>query len=579
VAALGMAAVLGRSWEYEVLRAMSGDDEELLRCVEAALAAKLVVESAGPVYSFTHALVRETLYEDLSLPRRQRLHVRAAEAIERLHGERAGELAQHYALAGPAADRAVALRWMLRAGEVAAAQLAWEDAAAHWDAAAELMEGAERAAMLERLGDLKFAANFDLVKGTEQLEAALAYHEGDPARAARLRSRIGRNLSTFWGPVQDVPRGRELLQAAEAVIAPEGDGVALASVYIGLATAAGWAFDVPEVLRTAELAMGIAERIGNEALWANAAVLYGNAMNWAGRGDEADVHLEGAWQIGDRLNHPWVPFVATWCILGDRCWRGDIAEGRRLCERELAKPRTLQAPEQRDYLENLLAWTATLAGDLAGAREIVGRSSPDLVPPFAAGVLELLTGHPRTAVATIERWRRPLLATGNTWSAMIYEHDIAQVQAALGDPEAEKTYERITAGATAVGAGLFELMFRCQTARRRVEQGRREEAAAEVARCRELFEAGNRWGAREGDLLLAEAALAGDEERFARAVEIYDEYGVVWDQAEAFQAWATARDPAGASELLDRALEIYERHGASVLWRQRVARRRAALVP
>ena len=64
-------------------------------------------------------------------------------------------------------------------------------------------------------------------------------------------------------------------------------------------------------------------------------------------------------------------------------------------------------------------------------------------------------------------------------------------------------------------------------------------------------------------------------------MEIYGDHGVVWEQAEAFQHWAAAlapRDPAGAAAMLDRALELYDRHGASALWRERVARRRAALV-
>jgi hypothetical protein len=279
---------------------------------------------------------------------------------------------------------------------------------------------------------------------------------------------------------------------------------------------------VPEVLRTAERAMDIARQLGNEVLWANAAVLYGNGMTWSGRGEEAETHLEAAWEIGDRLNHPWVPFLATWCWQGDLCWRGEVVRGRRLCEQELAKPRTMQAPGQREYIENLLAWNATLAGDLALARGIVERSSPDVVPPFAAGLLQLLAGDPSTAEATIERWRRVCVESGNVWTAMTYEYNIAQVQAALGDPAVEETYRRITAAATAGGGTLFELMFRCRTARRLVEQGRREEAAGELERCREIFAAGNRWGAREGDLALAEGT-------FERAVDIYARHGVVWD--------------------------------------------------
>ena len=38
-------------------------------------------------YQFTHALIQETLAEELSLTRRVRLHARIAEALEELYGE------------------------------------------------------------------------------------------------------------------------------------------------------------------------------------------------------------------------------------------------------------------------------------------------------------------------------------------------------------------------------------------------------------------------------------------------------------------------------------------------------------
>src|SRR5207245_3668140 len=90
-------------------------------------------------YQFTHALIQETLAEELSLTRRVRLHASIAEALEELYGEdadqHAAELAHHFGeaqtLLGP--DKLV--RYSLAAGEAALAAYAHEQALAHFERA------------------------------------------------------------------------------------------------------------------------------------------------------------------------------------------------------------------------------------------------------------------------------------------------------------------------------------------------------------------------------------------------------------------------------------------------------------
>src|SRR5205807_2556009 len=88
---LGVAAVIGRSFTLELLEAATGEDpEQLLDHVEAAERTGLTSSALDyPVarFRFSHELVRRAVLEGVSPARRQRIHLRVARAIERLHAD------------------------------------------------------------------------------------------------------------------------------------------------------------------------------------------------------------------------------------------------------------------------------------------------------------------------------------------------------------------------------------------------------------------------------------------------------------------------------------------------------------
>ena len=138
---LTIASVIGREFELRQLTPLVEDasEERLLDVLEEALAARVIEELPQAVgrYQFTHALIQETLTEELTLTRRVRLHARIAETLEELYGNsaetHAAELAHHFALAEMAAGAEKLVKYSLVAGERALATYAYEDALAHFE--------------------------------------------------------------------------------------------------------------------------------------------------------------------------------------------------------------------------------------------------------------------------------------------------------------------------------------------------------------------------------------------------------------------------------------------------------------
>ena len=189
---LRVAAVIGRDIDAALLeRVVQLDEEEFLAALEEALGAGLVVESLEKPgdYRFSHALIRETLYESMSAPRRARIHKRVGEAIEAGQGRRQErylpELAYHFTRSADPEDAENAITYAVRAGEQATTMLAHEEAAEHYARALDVQgrfqpEASERRCeLLLRLGEAR-------VQGGDRALGSSAFRE-----AAALAERLG----------------------------------------------------------------------------------------------------------------------------------------------------------------------------------------------------------------------------------------------------------------------------------------------------------------------------------------------------------------------------------------------------
>ncbi|WP_043848963.1 BTAD domain-containing putative transcriptional regulator [Amycolatopsis keratiniphila] len=125
------AAVLGTDVDLDVLEALAG--ETALDAVEVAARQGILTERAPNRFRFAHALVRDTLYHDLSRSRRAREHGGIGQALERLRPDDVDALAHHFLLSEEHGDRAA--RYARAAAERAESRFAPTEAARLWEAA------------------------------------------------------------------------------------------------------------------------------------------------------------------------------------------------------------------------------------------------------------------------------------------------------------------------------------------------------------------------------------------------------------------------------------------------------------
>jgi tetratricopeptide (TPR) repeat protein len=179
---LAIASVIGREFSLNVLEQVADlSRERLLEVVEEALAAHVIQEVASALgrYSFSHALIRETLYAELPTSRR-RLHQQIGEALERVYGANLethlAELAHHFFQAAPFGDVEKAIDYAVRAGKRAITLFAYEEAVGLYELALQALDLREsddlkRCEVLLALGDAQRRAG-DTLKARETLQRA-----------------------------------------------------------------------------------------------------------------------------------------------------------------------------------------------------------------------------------------------------------------------------------------------------------------------------------------------------------------------------------------------------------------------
>jgi len=272
---LAVASVSGTTFASELLERISdlmGD--RLLGVLDEAVGAGVIEEVPGTLgrYRFAHALIRETLYEELSTARRIRIHRAIAEALEQMPsgGETLlADIARHFFEAAKGGDIDKAIIYTKRAGDRAAELLAYEDAVLHYQRALQVIELKEGPDERTRI-DLLLALGAAQSRAGEAARARETFFEAaDLARRigeAELRAHAalgfggGLEASEVSGHVDET--SVRLLQEAIAAL-PTGDSALRARLLGRLAAATYWSAPLQQRDALSQEAIEMARRLGD----------------------------------------------------------------------------------------------------------------------------------------------------------------------------------------------------------------------------------------------------------------------------------------------------------------------------
>lgn len=341
-AVLSAASVVGRDVDLDVLVAITGLDEDpVVDALDEAVRARLVEETGPERYRFAHALVRTTLYEELSATRTRRLHRRAADAVEKLHPDDVLGLARHLVAAGPdGGDVSRACRSVLVAGRQAMDRRSSADAETWFRQALELLEDAQPDEQLavEALVGLGQAQRDQGDSGyrTTLLEAsrrALVLDDVDLLVEAVLAN--GRGFVSIVGQVDD--ERVELIDAALDLLDRHGDRPSSrARLTALLSSELVFSGDMRRSRELGEQAVALARQLGDTTTLAN--VMVETCLGAWDPADPAGIvsHCEEAAQLADETGDPALRAVARFFAAGNQLVFGRVERARAITEETLA---------------------------------------------------------------------------------------------------------------------------------------------------------------------------------------------------------------------------------------------------
>ena len=371
--ALATASVIGRDFDLALVCAVAGLEEDpAVAGLDDAVEARLIDETGAGRYRFAHALVRSTLYDELTVTRRSRMHRKVGEFLEEHRRVDVATLAYHFTQGASGGDEK-ALHYSALAGDEAMDQVAHDRAVDHYRQALELVEelpgdnrrrccdllialgeaqrrggdpayrrtlldaaGVAReleatdllakSAMLNSRGFWSMAGEIDEERITVLLDALTAVGEEDSPDRARL---LGRLAVELMFTSRDQER-HELADEAVAVARRTGDVLALADTLAASIPACYVPWRTKVATEYADELLQVTADVDDPQRWALANLWNFVAHLAVGEMEIGDDRLRVAQQMDAELKQPTLHWLTTAWTAFRVLMDGDVDEAERL---------------------------------------------------------------------------------------------------------------------------------------------------------------------------------------------------------------------------------------------------------
>lgn len=357
---LTVAAFFGRQFELRQLTAFDEDsiEDDLIGLLEEALNAQIIEElqdSAGK-FEFTHALIQQTLAQELSHTRSVRMHARIASALELLYGDdgdnHAEQLIGHFVQAETVLGTDSIVHYALIAGQRALDVIDPASAVGYFEAGVEAFGGDQPD---ERLAELLAGLGRAQISTLERTELQTAID--NITRAFDLYLQLGNKdaaIQVAMTPMPSVhgPTGRaDLLERALVLVEDGSAEQARLLAEYGL-----WVsherVDYESAIQALTRALEYAERTGDLRLQLRVHNNAGPVYSWNIMPQEGFESANHAIRLSEQVDEPGAAvgshFELSWYYLGKGEWDSARKHGI-ACERAAERSR------------NVFLWTSAMS--------------------------------------------------------------------------------------------------------------------------------------------------------------------------------------------------------------------------